>query len=166
MSDDATSTQPVEPIPEVEGLRPLVQEIVLAIVGDLEKRIQAERSDFERRLLHLVGAFKDEMRGHVARLAEESTVGHAEMIASNNSAVHELRSLRTHVDAIVAQGTRDRNQFDRNAESVALQMRALRDALAELRDAKREHKTATRELTQELRTAKRRRTTGRRRKER
>ena len=150
MSDDAAATQPVEPFPTAENLRLVVQPIVKSIVEELEQRMREEQLGFEQRIQHRVTTFMDEMRDHIARLSEESTVGHSEMIESNNNAVSELRSLRVHVDAIVAQGTRDRNQFDRNASAVQTRMQLTESVLSEL-------KTATRALTLEIRTSKRQR---------
>lgn len=87
--------------------------------------------------------FRDEVRGHLSRISEESREGRGNMMDSNREVVRELRSLRTHVDDIIGRGTHDRDQYNRNAQGTAVRLGTLETTVAKL-DA------SVQELTKEL----------------
>ena len=100
----------------------------LAAVWEAVKALEARQAVSEKQQ----EAFMGEVRGHLSRISEESREGRGNMIESNREVIRELHSLRVHVDAIVGQGTRDRDAYNRNAQGVASRMVTLEETVGEL----------------------------------
>jgi hypothetical protein len=98
----------------------------------LEERIEAQRVAFETRVEAQWKRFMGEVNGHVVRISEDAQSGRSDLIESNQAVVRELQSLRVHVDAIVSQGTRDRDAYNRNAQGVASRIGTLEASVEKL----------------------------------
>jgi len=100
----------------------------LAAVWGAVKSLEARQAASEKRQ----ETFMDEVRGHLSRISEDSREGRGDLIESNQAVVSELHSLRVHVDAIVSQGTRDRDAYNRNAQGVASRIGTMEESVKTL----------------------------------